>query len=123
MKLPVVAGIVALTVGIVGCGSGGQNTGFQFSPSPQGDVSHWADVWCGLNGSMTRDDVIAAMGQPTQEFDASQGTPQSQWDAGDFHYTAFYGSDGRLNQAYVNPLEIEQAGIPNPFPCPLVRFF
>lgn len=126
--------VAALGLVITGCGGDEDETStevgastdedFQFSEAPPAEAEHWAEVWCEIDGSTTRDGAIELMGEPTEEFDAeSGGQPQSQWDVGDFHYTLFYDTNGLADQAYVNPLEIEEAGIAKPFDCPLVRHF
>lgn len=68
---------------------------------------------------MTRDDVIELMGEPTAEFDASEATAQSQWDAGEFDYTTFYDASGHVDQAQVDGLEDGE----QPFPRERTRFF
>jgi hypothetical protein len=114
-----------LTLLVAGCGDGAGEAGsatsgddFQFEA---GDAEHWAKVWCDVDGSMTREDAIELMGQPSREFDASDGQPQSQWDTGSFGYTLFYDNTGHIEQAYVNELELSNAD--KPFSCALVRFF
>jgi hypothetical protein len=118
--------VLVAAVALAGCGDDGDDgadaDAFQFQEDAPEKAEHWADVWCDIDGSMTREDVIALMGEPTSEFDAESGAqPQSQWDTGEFDYTAFYDATGHVEQAYVNPLSIQEAGIPKPFDCPLVR--
>lgn len=116
--------VLAAAVALAGCG-GDENGSddFQFQSAPAGDADHWADVWCDVDGSMTRDEVVALMGDPTSEYDATVGQPQSQWDAGAFDYSVFYDATGGVEQAQVNELQIQESGEPKPFACPLVRFF
>lgn len=124
--------VLVLASLVVGCGSdsSGGSEDFQFedtsathidgSAVTDEEMQQWADNWCDLDGSMTRDNVIAIMGEPTSEYDASEGTPQSQYDRGEWNYTVFYGSDGYVDQLYINSLQIpkdEVAGVG----CPLVR--
>lgn len=127
-RLALIVAALALILG--GCGESNSSTSpskdstdFQFEASPDGgaDAAHWAEVWCQVNGSMTRADAIALMGEPTREFDATEGEPQSQWDAGSFTYTLFYDNTGHAEQAYVNELELSKQD--KPFNCALVRFF
>lgn len=115
---------VVLSLVFIGCGGGSGEDDFQFQEDAAGDAAHWADVWCDVDGTMTRDDVIELMGDPTSEYDAESGfQPQSQWDAGPFDYTVFYDGTGLVDQAQVNELQIEDSGEPAPFDCELSRFF
>ncbi len=115
--------VVSAIAALAPTGCGGTDTPgtdhFQFETT---GPDHWVQVWCKVNGSMTRDDALKLMGVPTQEFDGSSGgEPQSSWDAGTFSYTVFYDSSGNVRQAYVKPLELR--GQPKPFDCPLKRVF
>jgi len=125
-RLGVLLGTVVVSAFIVtGCGGGSSpssgDSSFKFDPSQSGEPAHWADVWCEVDGSMTRDAVINLMGEPSEEFDASEGEPQSSWNTGSFSYTVFYDSSGHVEQAYVNKLELPPAEAP--FTCEEVRFF
>src|SRR4051812_22921069 len=51
-------------------------------------IEHWATTWCTLSTSMTKEQLIAAMGKPNATFGGS--TPQIGWEAADFHITAFF---------------------------------
>lgn len=126
----------AALLGAAGCGESGEGDSpgsddFAFTAPatyPDGsevsseDEARWLDTWCTLDGTMDRDEVIELMGEPTSEFEASMGTPQSQWETHTYHYTAFYGNDGSVDQLYINQLEIEpdEAALVE---CPLVRHF
>lgn len=117
--------LAALALVVAGCGGGSSSAGdgFQFEREPESadEAAHWAEVWCEVNGSMTREDAIELMGKPSVEFDATEGAPQSQWDAGPFDYTLFYDEDGYVKQAQVNELQL--APEDKPFPCAYTRFF
>jgi hypothetical protein len=134
MRLCLSGLVEALAVlAFAGCGSSDSSTStpsddeFAFESAEggsEGDTEHWAEVWCQINGSMTCEDTIEMMGEPTEEFDASKGQPQSQWDAGSFGYTLFYDNTGHAEQAYVNELELSKADKPFPLrtsPLLLVR--
>jgi len=122
--------LVASLVGGCGSDSSGGSEDFQFedtsathidgSAVTDEEMQQWADNWCDLDGSMTRDNVIAIMGEPTSEYDATEGTPQSQYDRGEWNYTVFYGSDGYVDQLYINSLQIPKDEVAD-VGCPLVR--
>ena len=50
---------------------------------------------------MTKAQLIAAMGEPTETFGAP--TPQIGWDASDFSVTAFFDDLGNTKQIQVSP--------------------
>ncbi len=121
-RTKIATGMALAALALAGCGgsdsSSSSSDDFSFSGE---DEQHWIDTWCDLDVGMTRDEVIAEMGEPTLEFEADSGSqPQSQWDGGQTSFTVFYDSTGQVEQLYINPLEID-AEVDSQIACPLTR--
>lgn len=80
----------------------------------------WTAKWCQARIGMTRDDMRALMGNPTEEFDLASGNPQMSWDAFEFQFNAFLNVDDKVRQLDVNDISLnasEKASIK----CELTR--
>jgi len=55
----------------------------------------WIEAWCEVKVGQTRDQAIAIMGEPTDEFTAADDAePQIGWGLGPYDFTAFLDTDG-----------------------------
>jgi hypothetical protein len=78
------------------------------SASP--DVARtWPTKWCSARLGMTRAQMRAVMGNPTEEFLPDSGTPQMSWDAFEFQFTAFLDVNDRVRQLDVNDIQLTKA--------------
>lgn len=61
------------------------------------EVRAWPAKFCSLEKGMTRDEVRAVMGEPTEEYSGPDAN-QDQWDGYEVNVTAFYDIDDRVLQ-------------------------
>jgi hypothetical protein len=73
-------------------------------PTPQVAAS-WATKWCQAQPGMTKAQLYAVMGQPTDDSFADQAS----WSAYEWQFNAFYGTDGRVRQLDINTVELSAA--------------
>lgn len=53
----------------------------------------WPAKWCQAQPGMTREQIVAIMGEPTEQFPASM-----KWLAFEYRYSAFFNADGTARQ-------------------------
>lgn len=62
-----------------------------------GDTDRWVEAWCGLDPSMTREELVAAMGEPSGEYTVSDGgEPQLWWAQDQYDFRAYLDVDGSV---------------------------
>ncbi|MGA9762015.1 MAG: hypothetical protein WBQ14_06310 [Gaiellaceae bacterium] len=77
---------------------GGGDSGASDEQQAKADISRWLSNWCSLKPGMTKTQAIAKMGTPTTSYDATQATPQLNWEQGAYSFTAFMNTDNVLDQ-------------------------
>lgn len=87
-----------------------------------GDTDRWVEAWCDLDPAMTRDELIAAMGEPSGEYTVSDGgEPQLWWAQDQYDFRAYLdpvdGSVLELVGDYDALSEEDRAALP----CPELR--
>lgn len=82
-----------LTLAACGGGSGGQGG------VSAAQAATWPAKWCQTQPGMTRQQIVAIMGQPTERFPDSM-----KWLAFEYRYSAFFNADGTARQ-----LDMDQA--------------
>lgn len=62
-----------------------------------GDAAQWVEAWCDLKPSMTREELIAAMGEPSGEYTVTDGgEPQLWWAQDQYDFRAYLDIDGSV---------------------------
>lgn len=86
-----------------------------------GDATRWVESWCDLDPSMTREELIAAMGEPSGEYTVSDGgEPQLWWAQDQYDFRAYLDVDGSVLELvgdYDALSEADRALLP----CPELR--
>lgn len=86
-----------------------------------GDATRWVEAWCDLDPSMTREELIAAMGEPSGEYTVSDGgEPQLWWAQDQYDFRAYLDVDGSVLELvgdYDALSEADRALLP----CPELR--
>jgi|GEM_PF-4029447 hypothetical protein len=77
---------------------GSSDSGSSDEEQAKADISRWLSNWCSLKPGMTKAEAIAKMGTPTTSYDATQATPQLNWEQGAYSFTAFMDTDNVLDQ-------------------------
>ena len=77
---------------------GGGDSSASDEQQVKADIARWLSNWCALKPGMTKAQAIAKMGTPTTSYDATQATPQLNWDQGAYSFTAFMDTDTVLDQ-------------------------
>ena len=96
---------IALPVSLVftfGCGGDGGSKSYPMNDFGMPDVPkevvlEWPEKFCSLEIGMTRSEVRAIMGTPTQSYSDSS-LNQDEWDGYNVGVTAFYDIDDRVEQ-------------------------
>lgn len=87
--------IVATILLLAGCGT----------TSSSDPTSGWIQHWCDVRVTMTTNEAVALMGEPTrQRLDGPN--PYLQWDHAEYQFNAFLGADGRVRQLDTNTVQL-----------------
>jgi hypothetical protein len=91
------AALLATTLAVAACGSNGDDAPKGEPPVTEelsaDQAAKWAETWCSIEPGVSRDDLVAAMGEPTS------GTQQVvSWDGFGFHFNAFLDVHGNVWQ-------------------------
>jgi hypothetical protein len=73
------------------------------------DVKTWPAQWCHVQIGMTRTQVRALMGAPTDEFGPETGTPQMSWSAYEYQFNAFFDINDKVRQLDINMSQLTSA--------------
>jgi hypothetical protein len=68
----------------------------------------WPSKWCSARLGMTRAQMRAVMGNPTEELLPDSGNPQMSWDAFEFQFNAFFDVNDRVRQLDVNDIQLSK---------------
>lgn len=85
------AAAVAALLALAACGGTDASSGPKAVTAAEAQT--WPAKWCQTSPGMTRDQVVAIMGEPTERF-----TESFKWLAFEFRYSAFFDSDGTARQ-------------------------
>jgi hypothetical protein len=98
-----IAGILLAVVS--GCGSSTQSS----STVSRTRAQSWASAWCGVQPGGTLDDLTKAMGKPTTKYPDSGEPQQASWDAYEWQFNAFLGSNGNVHQMDINTIGLSES--------------
>jgi hypothetical protein len=73
-------------------------------------VKAWPAKWCSIQPGMTHQEAATIMGPATEQYPRGTDTSeQDSWDAGEWHFTAFYSVDHTIRQLDINDIELTAA--------------
>ena len=74
------------------------------------DPARWLQAWCTLDPSMTRDQIVAAMGTPSGEYTVSDGgEPQLWWAQDQYDFRVYLDVDGSVLELVADYDSLSQA--------------
>jgi len=86
-----------------------------------GEVARWVDAWCDLDPDMSRDQIVALMGEPSGEYTvADGGEPQLWWAQDQYDFRAYLDVDGSVLEL-VGDYDALSAADRALLPCPELR--
>jgi hypothetical protein len=95
------AALLATTLAVAACGSNGDDAPEGEPPVTEelnaNQAATWAETWCSIEPGVSRDDLVAAMGEPT-----SETSQDLAWVGFGYSLYAFLDVDGNVYQMDVN---------------------
>lgn len=88
---------------------------------PAAAYAAWVDAWCDLDTTMTREEIIDLMGEPSGEYTVSDGgEPQLWWAQDQYDFRAYLDVDGSVLELIgdYDALSAEDRAL---LPCPELR--
>jgi hypothetical protein len=108
--------VVAMTAMGCGAGSSSSPTGINGSIGQgvtRGTVEQWKERWCQAAVGMSPSEIQDLMGTPTEDYMGAKTPagfePQMIWEAGKWHFTAFFSDGTRADDLDVNTYALTDA--------------